>query len=521
MDYTIKYGDTLSGLAQKNGVTLDSILKANPTITDPNKIIAGANLKIPTVANPTTTPTTIQTTTAQRTADQKTVNDYNTLTASKGITDPTMTAMYDSNGNVVYVSDPKINTQYSLTNPKASTSGVLNTPTNTATGNNGVTPVVPDMNSSIDLAFTSGNTDPTAIYNDLISKNIPNVTLDSVTARIAELQKDPSKLAMSNTNTQLKTLEKQKADFDTQMAGLRASSDAENKAAIDNITAIFATRRSQLEDSHKSLAGLTAKAGYQTDAFRYTPTQAEGLVTNEEQGYISKLAELDSQEKTLLLQAASAKRKSDFDLLSQQMTQYDKINDNRVNLISKLLTIATENNKAITAEKQIAAKANALPSSASVATLAKAVAPAMKEAIANMSDADKETYLTEKATALKIPLDVLKGEVIGLTDKQKADAQKLAAKKTSTAKPTATDKKNAVSGNLQKIIDGNPTINGTPIKDPNGFFNPKGFQSLISWGASKGVTRADIIKKYPNLFYDKNIDAYGLSPAEKKQITGY
>ena len=43
---TVKSGDTLSGLAKKHGVTLDSILQGNPQIKDPNKIKVGQKVTI-------------------------------------------------------------------------------------------------------------------------------------------------------------------------------------------------------------------------------------------------------------------------------------------------------------------------------------------------------------------------------------------------------------------------------------------------------------------------------------------
>lgn len=45
--YNIQEGDTLSGIAGKQGLKLQDILKANPSITDPNKIQAGSNLNLP------------------------------------------------------------------------------------------------------------------------------------------------------------------------------------------------------------------------------------------------------------------------------------------------------------------------------------------------------------------------------------------------------------------------------------------------------------------------------------------
>jgi LysM repeat protein len=45
-DYVIKKGDTLSAIAQANKTTVDALAKANQ-IADPNKIIAGATLRLP------------------------------------------------------------------------------------------------------------------------------------------------------------------------------------------------------------------------------------------------------------------------------------------------------------------------------------------------------------------------------------------------------------------------------------------------------------------------------------------
>jgi len=45
--YTIQKGDTLTKIAKANNTTVDAIMKANPQITDPNKIAAGASLNLP------------------------------------------------------------------------------------------------------------------------------------------------------------------------------------------------------------------------------------------------------------------------------------------------------------------------------------------------------------------------------------------------------------------------------------------------------------------------------------------
>lgn len=52
--YTIKTGDTLSALAEKNGTNIQALMKANPDIKNPDKILAGAKLNLP--GAPTGTP---------------------------------------------------------------------------------------------------------------------------------------------------------------------------------------------------------------------------------------------------------------------------------------------------------------------------------------------------------------------------------------------------------------------------------------------------------------------------------
>lgn len=77
MAYTIQSGDTLSGIAQRNGTTVSNLLALNPYITDPNKIYAGKTLNL-TATTPT--PTTTTTTTVKAPDDPS--NKYNTSTGA-------------------------------------------------------------------------------------------------------------------------------------------------------------------------------------------------------------------------------------------------------------------------------------------------------------------------------------------------------------------------------------------------------------------------------------------------------
>ena len=58
MTYKIKPGDTLAKIAKLNGCSLDQLLKANPQISDPNKIRVGDDLTLPNGVSELTTDNT-------------------------------------------------------------------------------------------------------------------------------------------------------------------------------------------------------------------------------------------------------------------------------------------------------------------------------------------------------------------------------------------------------------------------------------------------------------------------------
>jgi len=45
--YLVKKGDTLYGIAKKNGITLKALMDANPEVTNPKQLHVGQKLKIP------------------------------------------------------------------------------------------------------------------------------------------------------------------------------------------------------------------------------------------------------------------------------------------------------------------------------------------------------------------------------------------------------------------------------------------------------------------------------------------
>jgi len=79
INYTIKPGDTLSGIAAKYGTTVSALTAANPSITNPNVIYAGNTIKIPTTTTSTYTPMTYTTTPFTTTPTTTTSGSFSSL----------------------------------------------------------------------------------------------------------------------------------------------------------------------------------------------------------------------------------------------------------------------------------------------------------------------------------------------------------------------------------------------------------------------------------------------------------
>jgi LysM repeat protein len=86
--YTIKYGDTLSGIAARTGKSISDLMRLNPSITDPNKIYAGRTISLGNDAPPTPAP---KNTPAPNT--QKSIADVARVTVPDYQEDPTTNAL--------------------------------------------------------------------------------------------------------------------------------------------------------------------------------------------------------------------------------------------------------------------------------------------------------------------------------------------------------------------------------------------------------------------------------------------
>ncbi|HNR90872.1 MAG TPA: LysM peptidoglycan-binding domain-containing protein [Dokdonella sp.] len=91
-DYTVHRGDTLSGIAQRHGVSLSSLIAANPQIANPNLIYPGQHIHLPGSASsaPASTHTVQRGDTLSGIAQQHGVSLSSLIAANPQITNPNL-----------------------------------------------------------------------------------------------------------------------------------------------------------------------------------------------------------------------------------------------------------------------------------------------------------------------------------------------------------------------------------------------------------------------------------------------
>lgn len=295
--------------------------------------------------------------------------------------------------------------------------------------------------------------------------------------------------AKSAAKASIDALDKQVAEVNSTFDALKANAPAENQAVMDQIKAKFNKTRERMMLNQANLLGQHEKLGYSTGGNRYTQMQEAGILSNDANNNLIQLSELDSQEATAIMEAANARKKSDFDMLSTKLTQLDKINDNRTTILKNLNDYATTALKNATTLSKIAETEN-LQGFSDVGKKAQALAPLYLEQIKNMDAKQMEAFINQKAKDNGIKPDILKSAIISEKDAVTLDEAKLAKLKTPVKTTTPkTTKKTATQSKIDDV--------SSIIKD---------FQTQIKSRGWKGANPI-AYKKYK----DQLLAMYGIS----------
>lgn len=193
--------------------------------------------------------------------------------------------------------------------------------------------------------------------------------------------------------------------------GLTAGSDAASQMMIQQIKAFYAAKAGEMEDSNSRILAGKTEAGLRNGDARYASDVNNGILTDEQQQGILRLADLQSQALQAISAAQKAQNDEDLTLFNDKMEKIKTINDDLATTISNLHKSVTDQQKQDleTANTQLNMKKTSLDIQTSQA---KAAAPALVQELGSMGSADdKASLIQETATQLGIDPMVLYGEV--------------------------------------------------------------------------------------------------------------
>lgn len=365
---------TLSGIASKAGVTVQQILDANkgntsaiPDPSNPNKIIAGAKLTVPT-------PSVIQTTDAQRAQTQTRSTNLNTmLTASNTPTDRINGISQNPN---VPNSD---GTAYGTKPGQGGTGGGSTGATGDQNNNNG------NQNNG-----SGDSTDPT-------SKN--GTTGDpfaDIKSRISDIQAT----GLSQITEIKSTLE-----------GIKNTADAGTLALINSLQAIYASREASVTDSYNRLGAKLQGEGFRNGLARYAPDQEAGVMTNNEVQGQMKIAQLQGEMMSQIAKAQQAQTDNDTKLFNDEYDKIDAIQKDMNTAVQGLYKEAVDKQNADTKAKQLSQKTDQTTLDNGMKT-SQRIAPAIADALNQFTNQkDKDDFINKIATQYGIDPNVLRGDI--------------------------------------------------------------------------------------------------------------
>lgn len=341
------------------------------------------------------------------------------------------------------------------------------------------------------------------------------------------------------------------AQANATLDSISGMADSATAALITSIQQTYAARISAMEDTNKRILSATTESGYRSGTAQYAPQINAGILTDQEQQGINRVAQLNGEMLSAIAQAQSAQTSQDLDIFNDRMTTLSKLDDElqttvsglQKNAIDELQNIQTANKNAF--DEQQTQQQNSI-------NTAKAAAPALAQQLNGMNPADAASLISETATQLGIDPKVLMGEIsTSLTAEQqdKLNMQNIQSEMTARTASTqnsaentniakqrlALDQKTAAdkaptSGEVFSAIDnlispsasgvGPDELPGATYTDPKtGYLTPDGFSQLVAAAGENGVSKATFISQYSGKLDPDNYKAYGLTKAEIDALT--
>lgn len=138
-----------------------------------------------------------------------------------------------------------------------------------------------------------------------------------------------------------KEIAERNALYDTYKTGL----DTTHQALIDSIKEAAIQQKTKMEELNKRTLGLKTVAGYRTGGAEYTSEIQNGILKDEEQQGMDRIAEIDANMRLALAQAMSAKTEKDFELANKRLDMVNALQKQKEETIQGIYKAYADNLK--------------------------------------------------------------------------------------------------------------------------------------------------------------------------------
>lgn len=331
------------------------------------------------------------------------------------------------------------------------------------------------------------------------------------------------------------SLDKEKADLDSQMTNLKRDQDALTSSLIDSINSKYTSLIEQQKEANKRAMGIVTTAGIRFGTARYAPEIQASILSDEETQGLQKISKLESEKISLIIEAKQASLKNNFTVLNAKIEDYNKRKDEQQKELMKLKEKQDEKDKENKKEERKQKQDIKITELyASGVTNEKDILSALVKAgftTATLDDIDKAVKVLEEKKIAESP-DIKKFHELfpDMDVSTPAGQRQYLDWKAREGEAGRADEKGTEQERVTKAVSNfnsalvvGATYEGINVIGQDGFIDPRVWKAALADAPAEGLSRKQFIENFGylvNTKNDKTLTEYGLTAAEKKLITG-
>jgi hypothetical protein len=201
-------------------------------------------------------------------------------------------------------------------------------------------------------------------------------------------------------------------NYNTVLDGLKrygSTLDEQNQAMLDVIGTTFDQRRQQqIQENQQTIGGLGV-AGLRSGRSRYASEMQDMLISEQERANLTKLSELDADERKAILEANTAYNDNKFKLFTQQMQTIQDLQKEKTTVVQNLFSNTLNYDQQLLARKQ-EARQEISSAIENTTAMAKLYAPMILRDL-NGNSAHDEMIINQTAQRLGIDPETMRATV--------------------------------------------------------------------------------------------------------------